>query len=234
MLLLPVVLSACLTTAGLAAAAPAAKGRLSAVEYQQLNHSLTQTKAAISGTHLNWKAARAACAVLSAHTTLIADSRADCLDQLLALRAWENVLSSAKSCQPHRSAPGPVAIAASAATVKVIVCMNASYQALSSETSRLFRADLSLRSAGTARGFAGKCLVTLVPTPTQISRERSFLQVAQRLVTNLAAYLKPAKVKASKRVTGSQLVADSAALAPARQSWLLASIAYPFSVCPHA
>jgi hypothetical protein len=208
--------------------------RLTNDEYVLIGDSMAGAKKAFSSSKPDWSKARAACLVLGQSTPLLRASRDECLDQLSESQAWIGTSKQAQQCT-QTTTTGIAAAAGSGSELNELVCLNPAYQALNRAVAKLATADRALRSSGIERGFTGRCLITLVPTPQQLTTETSYLNATKRLVADLALYIKVRKGKAPHGAISDKTVVSAAvAVTPARDHWLSAQIAYSLSVCPHA
>ena len=229
------------------AAAPSAS--LSSTEYRELATSTATLNKSASAKSINWVRARAGCRQVGTMTALLRTQRATCLATVNVLDALASFPAEQRRCSATTSTTtgttttgtttagtttGTTTTAANSAVIRLMVCMNAHYQALGREAKTIYKSDLAARKQAVARGFTGACLATLVPTPGELRTVRTFSLASGRLAVDVTLLLKVTQGKEpSSAFSQARIDNDVKQFETSATVVLAAHGQQKLSVCPH-
>jgi hypothetical protein len=230
-------------SAPVAAAAP--RGTLTAAEYEQLAAATAALNKSASSSAVDWPRARAACNRVSKTTALLSSQRATCFRTVNVLDALASFPGEQRRC-PKSSATtttgttttgsttSTTPTSADSAVVRLMICMNPHYQALSRDAKALDRADIAARKQALDRGFSGACLTALVPTPAELRTTKRFASSTEKLAADVTLLIKVTEGKAPANDFNQARIDNDVKLFENSATAVLVEHGQPkLSVCPH-
>lgn len=238
-------------TASATAAPP--RGTLTATEYRQLAVATATLNSSASSGSIDWTKARAACNQVSKATPLLRTQRATCFGEVNVLEALARFPAEQRRCPKTTTKTGTTTTgttttgttttgtttngpmtAADSSQIRLLICMNSHYQALSRAAKAIDVADIAARKQALDRGFSGSCLAALAPTPADLVAARRFASASGKLAADVTLLIRvtdgrlPASDFNQTRIDNDVKLFENAATA------VLVEHGQPkLSICPH-
>jgi hypothetical protein len=120
------------------------------------------------------------------------------------------------------------------ADLKLFACLQPEYAVISRGVKSVYEGQTGLRTQVLARDFAGRCLLTLAPTKTQLKALKRFSKTSKQLSADVSLITKVANGHApASTINDKQVESDSASFSAAGKAFESLHRPQKLSVCPH-
>jgi hypothetical protein len=120
------------------------------------------------------------------------------------------------------------------AELKLFACLQPEYAVISRGVKSVYEGQTGLRTQVLARDFAGRCLLTLAPTTTQLKALKRFAKTSKQLSADVSLITKVANGHApASTINDKQVESDSASFSAAGKAFESLHRPQKLSVCPH-
>jgi len=118
--------------------------------------------------------------------------------------------------------------------LKLFACLQPEYAVISRAAKSVYEGQARLRTQVLARGFAGRCRLTLAPTTAQLKALMRFVTTSKQLSADVSLITKVANGHAPvSAINDKQVESDSASFSAAGKKFESLHRPQKLSVCPH-